>query len=89
MAVSNQLRNQHLLWRAGFGPMAEDFTEISSASSASYVKALFKASAKAPAYIDVADSAHKGIVMGIDDVGNQQKSHLSDKQKKQLKKQYR
>jgi len=89
MAVSNQLRNQHLLWRAGFGPMAEDFTEISSASSASYVKALFKASAKAPEYIDVADSALKGLVMGIDEVGNQQKRQLSDEQKKQLREQSR
>ncbi|MBL0134747.1 MAG: DUF1800 domain-containing protein [Chitinophagaceae bacterium] len=89
MAVSNQLRNQHLLWRAGFGPMAEDFTEISSASSASYVKALFKASAKVPEYIDVADSALKGLVMGIDEVGNQQKRQLSDEQKKQLREQSR
>ncbi len=89
MAVSNQLRNQHLLWRAGFGPMAEDFSEISSASSSSYVKALFKASAKAPEYIDVADSALKGLVMGIDEVGNQQKRQLSDEQKKQLREQSR
>lgn len=87
MSVSHQLRNQHLLWRAGFGPMAEDFPEIGSASTASYVKALFKASSNKPDHIDVADSALKGLVMGIDEVGNQQKRQLSDEQKKQLREQ--
>ncbi len=27
MPVSNRLKNQHLLWRAGFGPMAENIAD--------------------------------------------------------------
>ena len=50
MAESIQLLNQHLLWRAGFGPMAEDFQQTASAEPSTYVKALFNASAKVPAY---------------------------------------
>ncbi|WP_205509497.1 DUF1800 domain-containing protein [Longitalea arenae] len=69
MNVTAQLKNQHLLWRAGFGPMAEEFHQLATASQKSYVNSLFKASAKSPAMIDVADNAIKGLVMGIQEVG--------------------
>ena len=65
MIVTPQLKNQHLLWRAGFGPMAEEYHQLASASHKSYVNSLFKASAKGPQMIDVADSAVKGLVMGV------------------------
>jgi uncharacterized protein (DUF1800 family) len=74
MIVTPQLKNQHLLWRAGFGPMAEEYQQLATATHKSYVNSLFKASAKSPEMIDVADSALKGLVMGIKEVGNQQKS---------------
>ncbi len=28
MPVSNRLKNQHLLWRAAFGPMAESVADL-------------------------------------------------------------
>jgi hypothetical protein len=28
MSLSNQLKNQHLLWRAAFGPMVENLKEL-------------------------------------------------------------
>ena len=84
MPVSNQLKNQHLLWRGGFGPMNEDQAFLIKASPKDYVKALFKASSKPPNYIDVADNAIKGLVMGVDDIKKQQ---LSDEQKKKLRQQ--
>lgn len=89
MAISNQLKNQHLLWRAGFGPMAEDFHQIAQEPTSDYVKALFKASSKAPAYIDVADNFIKGLVMGVDDVARQQKNQLTNEEKKRLREQSR
>lgn len=73
MIVTPQLKNQHLLWRAGFGPMAEEFQQLASASHKSYVNSLFKASAKGPDMIDVADNAIKGLVMGIKEAGMQKK----------------
>ena len=87
MAVSNQLKNQHLLWRAGFGPMTEDFNQINQATTSSYLKALFKSSAKSPAYIDVADNFIKGLAMGVDEVGKQQQRQLSAEERKKIREQ--
>ncbi|MBC7829859.1 MAG: DUF1800 domain-containing protein [Chitinophagaceae bacterium] len=86
--VPNQLKNQHLLWRAGFGPMAEEFGQLTTASQKSYVEALFKASSKSPGYIDVASNALKGLVMGMDEIAKQNKQ-LSDEEKKQFRQQSR
>ena len=82
--MSTQINNQHLLWRAGFGPMAEDLTQLSTADTKSYVNALFKASENKPSFIDVADNALKGLVMGIDEISKQQ---LSDDEKKKMREQ--
>lgn len=56
MEISNQLKNQHLLWRAGFGPAVEQLNDLSKYTPQKYYKALVKASAKEPAYINVADA---------------------------------
>lgn len=86
--VSNQLKNQHLLWRAGFGPMAEGIHQLDSVSSASFVKAIIKASSKSPGYLDVADSAVKGLVMGVNDVARAQRA-LDPEERKKLRQQSR
>lgn len=80
--VTNQLRNQHLLWRAGFGPMAEELHQLPNASHKSYVAALFKASAKSPIFIDVVSNAFKGLVMGIGEIGKQNKQLNEDEKNK-------
>ena len=54
MASSNQLKNQHLLWRAGFGPMAENLAELNEISTKNLWKKLLDSSAEAPQKIDVA-----------------------------------
>ena len=54
MASSNQLKNQHLLWRAGFGPMAENLAELNEISTKNLWKKLLDPSAEAPQKIDVA-----------------------------------
>src|SRR5438874_3796582 len=85
MVVTNQLKNQHLLWRAGFGPMAEDLDQLAGVSQKSYFQALSKASRKSPEYLDLADNYLKGLLMGIDEVGRQQKKQLNDEEKKKLR----
>lgn len=87
MGANNQLNNQHLLWRAGFGPMAEDFLQITTATPQSYVTALFRASEKKPGYIDVADNALKGLAMGLEEAGKEQKRQLSQEDKKKFREQ--
>jgi Protein of unknown function (DUF1800) len=85
MAISNQQKNLHLLWRAGFGPAAEELHQIAAAPPKSYYHALLKASGKTPAYIDVADNALKGLLMGVDEIGQMQKQQLNEDQKKELR----
>ncbi len=85
MVVTNQLKNQHLLWRAGFGPMAEDLSQLATASQKSYFQALLKASQKKPEYLDLADNYIKGLVMGIDEIGRTQKKELSPDEKKRAR----
>jgi hypothetical protein len=46
MSLANQLKNQHLMWRAGFGPAVEQLADLSQVSSKQLYKALQKASSK-------------------------------------------
>jgi uncharacterized protein (DUF1800 family) len=85
MIISNQLKNQHLLWRAAFGPMAENVTELADVTQKELYKILEKTSSKRPDEINVASNAFDGLVKGVQDLGQMQK--LSVDQKKQLRKQ--
>ena len=82
MSLSNQLKNQHLMWRAGFGPAVEQLPDLSAYTPKQFYKALVKASDKKPDYIDVADDYLKGLFMGIEEVGRQQKKELPPEEKK-------
>jgi uncharacterized protein (DUF1800 family) len=89
MSLANQLKNQHLMWRAGFGPAVEQLADLPNFSSAQLYKALQKASAKKPEYIDVADDFLKGLFAGIEEVGRQErrKEMTEDERKKIQQKQ--
>lgn len=82
MSVSNQLKNQHLMWRAGFGPAVEQLSDLSNYTPKQFYKALVKASDKKPEYIDVADDYLKGLFMGAEEIGRQQKKELPEADKK-------
>ncbi len=81
MTVSNRLKNQHLLWRAAFGPMAEHSPELDALSQKKLWDLLVKTSAKKPGYIDVANDAIKGVIMGIQ---NEVKAEALSKDQKQM-----
>jgi uncharacterized protein (DUF1800 family) len=82
MPVSDQLKNQHLLWRAGFGPAVEQLDDLSNFSPRQFYSALVKASNKKPGYINVADDYLQGLMMGIDQVGRVQQKELTPEEKK-------
>lgn len=84
MALTTQQKNQHLLWRAGFGPAVEQLGDLSEFTPGEFYKALVKASQKKPDYINVADNYLQGLFMGIDAVGQMQKKDLSPEEKKQV-----
>ena len=75
------------MWRAGFGPMVEDLSQLATTSQKILIKAIFSASEKSPEYIDVASNYLKGLTMGIDDVAKLQKKDFSEDEKKQMRKQ--
>lgn len=85
MPLSNQLKNQHLLWRAAFGPMAENINQIGQVSQKELYHILEKTSSKKPNPLNVASSPLDGLVKGIQDLGQMQK--LTADQKKQIRKQ--
>ena len=84
MSLANQVKNQHLMWRAGFGPAVEQLADLPQFSHKELYKALQKASSKKPEYIDVADDFLKGLFAGIDEVGSQErrKEMTEDERKK-------
>ncbi len=85
MAVSNQLKNQHLLWRAAFGPMAENVNELPQVSQKDLYQLLLKTSSKKPEAFNVASNLFDGLVKGVQDIGKMQQ--LSKDEKKMLRKQ--
>ena len=80
--MSTQLKNQHLLWRAGFGPAAEQLADLSRYSPAQFYSALVKASAKKPLYIDVADNYLEGLYMGVEQAGKVNKELTPEEKRK-------
>ena len=84
MSLTNQVKNQHLLWRAGFGPAVEELGDLSEFSPKQLYKGLAKASDKKPEYIDVADDYLKGLMLGIEEAGRQQKKEMPKEDKKMI-----
>ncbi len=87
MAAGSRLKNQHLLWRAGFGPMAENAAGLDTLSTKSLWQLLLKTSAKQPEKIAVADNLLDGLYKGIKDVANMQDEQKKADQKKMMRQQ--
>src|SRR5215204_1101681 len=88
--ISNQLKNQHLMWRAGFGPAADQLEQLKNLSPSELFKSLQKSSSKKPDYIDVADSYLKGLFMGAGEIGRQEKKKdLEADEKRKIRQQNR
>ena len=85
MSVSNQLKNQHLLWRSAFGPMTENVNQLSEVSQKDLHQLLVKTSSKKPDQFNVASNLFDGLIKGVQDLGTMQR--LSQDQRKMLRKQ--
>ncbi len=68
MTVTNRLKNQHLLWRAAFGPMAENSASLEDLSPKKMWQLLVKTSSRPPQKIQVADNLVDGLYKGVQDV---------------------
>jgi uncharacterized protein (DUF1800 family) len=89
MAITNRLKNQHLLWRSAFGPMAENAASLDDISQKQLWQLLLKTSSAKPEKIDVAKNLVDGLFNGVKELGDLQKKELTNDQKKQLREQSR
>lgn len=80
-----QWANQHLLWRAGFGPAVQDLHQLQQADPVSVYKTLVKDSARKPDYLDVVPNAFKGLMTGIGEADRMNRRALSAEEKKQIR----
>lgn len=87
MSISAQQKNQHLLWRSAFGPMAENANQLHSISHKNLYSLLEKTSSKPPAEINVASNLFDGLVKGVQDIAKLES--LSKEQKQMMRKQSR
>lgn len=87
MPVSNRIKNQHLLWRAAFGPMAENAADLENISQKQLWKLLIKTSSKKPEKIVIASGLFDGMMKGVQDIVKLQK--LTAEQKKAIRQQSR
>ena len=85
-AFTNQLKNQHLLWRAAFGPMADNVNQVQEVSQKDLYELLVKTSSNNPEPLNVAGNLFDGMLKGVQDLGRLQKLSLDEK--KMLRKQY-
>ena len=73
------------MWRAAFGPMPQNFSELNNVSHKELLKFLEKKSASQPAYLKFAENLTDGLVQGVQDVSKMQ--NLTKEQKIQRRKQ--
>ncbi|HEY0434454.1 MAG TPA: DUF1800 domain-containing protein, partial [Chitinophagaceae bacterium] len=83
MAVSLQLKNQHLAWRAGFGPAARQVLQFANLEPQKFFDTMRKSSRKQPEYLQAADNYLQGLMMGFQEIGRQ-KQEMSPEQKKEM-----
>lgn len=64
--MTNRLRNQHLLWRAGFGPEVYQIRQLDNITTASLWKTLQQQSAQPPKKIEVAVNVLEELFEGVE-----------------------
>ncbi len=72
----NQLKNQHLYWRAGFGPSVAQVKELGKQKPEALFHSLLRDSEKSVDLFDVADARVKELAMGNNEQGNRDKQMI-------------
>src|ERR1700692_1550924 len=83
----NQLKNQHLWWRAGFGPPYDHVRSLSKQKPEYVFHSILKASEKKPVLFDVADPELKQLIMGNQLMGPGKMTILKPEEKLMIRKQ--
>lgn len=80
---------KHLSWRLGFGPRTRSWEKWAALPEASWWPKMKDDAAAQPAYFDIADSAVKGLLMGLGELGKMERRELDQADKKRLREQSR
>ncbi len=88
MQITNRLKNQHLLWRCAFGPMAENAASLDDLSQKKLWDLLVRTSSKQPEKIVVAQNLVDGLVNGVQDLSMQNEMSKAEAGRKR-RQQYR
>lgn len=83
MIISNRSKNQHLLWRAAFGPMAEQTASLDNISQKDLWELLLKTSAAQPVKLAVTANPAEGLYKDVKDMKGVQDA-LNNKEKRQM-----
>lgn len=86
MAASVQLKNQHLLWRAGFGAASEQWNQLDKTIPQKFYEALEKASRKEPMPFKLVSNAIEGLMNGVDGI---RRTEMTKEERQQLQKKSR
>jgi uncharacterized protein (DUF1800 family) len=77
---------QHLLWRMGFGPRSKSWEKWAALpENAWWPKLRDESLAAKPVYFDVADSAVKGLLMGIGEIGKMERTDPDKAARKEIR----
>ena len=89
MLLSNKIKNQHLLWRAGFGPMAENIAILDNISTKELWQTLLSTSVDAPPKMNVATDPKNDKAYMNEDGTPMQYKEMDAVTKKLIVQQYR
>ena len=89
MAASNRIKNQHLLWRAAFGPMAENAASLDTISPKNLWALLVKTSSKPVQKLEVTKNPADEYMMGMTDPKEIEKTLNNQELRKKLREQSR
>lgn len=84
MPASNRLKNQHLLWRAAFGPMAENAESLDTISQKKLWELLIKTSEKTPGKMNVSQNLIDTYFTGAKEMDAMKKPELTREQRKEI-----
>jgi uncharacterized protein (DUF1800 family) len=89
MAITNQMRIQHLLWRAGFGPAAKDATSLELTDTKKLVAQMLTNNQQPLATLNVAKDFFPEMFRGMEEMGVMNKKELTPEDRRAMRQQNR
>ena len=89
MVISNRVKNQHLLWRAAFGPMTENAASLDTITPKKLWKLLLQTAEDDPVKIEVAKNIAEEYFGEVNNMADLKRKELTKEQRKEIQQQSR